>query len=75
MELPDAATRMKKLLTLWNKCDGYLVLVENGTVPGFQLISEAREFLLQQATYGEEPGYLFAPVSFSHRLDSGPMPV
>lgn len=62
MELPDTQTRMEKLLTLWNKCDGYLVLVENGTVNGFQLINEAREFLLQQARFGEEPAHLFAPV-------------
>lgn len=64
MDLPDAESRFKKLLTLWQKCDGYLVLVENGTINGFQLINEAREFLLQQAHFGDEEAYIFAPVNY-----------
>lgn len=62
-DLPDAQTRMEKLLTLWNKCDGYLVLVENGTANGFPLINEARDFLMQQITFGEEEAHIFAPVN------------
>lgn len=62
MELPDLKTRLQTLLTLWKKCDGYMVLVENGTNAGFNLIHEAREFLLQQTKESKDPAYLFAPV-------------
>ncbi|XP_031627853.1 methyltransferase-like protein 17, mitochondrial [Contarinia nasturtii] len=58
-ELPDLKTRLDTLLTLWKKCDGYMVLIENGTNTGFKLIEEAREFLTQQAN--RQSGYLFAP--------------
>lgn len=61
-ELPNLKTRLDVLQTLWKKCDGYMVLIENGTNAGFKLIEEARAFLLQQATQ-ENSGYLFAPVS------------
>lgn len=67
MDLPDAQTRMEKLQALWQKCDGYLVLIENGTKDGFRLINEAREFILQQIRESEQDGgtgYLFAPVWF-----------
>lgn len=61
-ELPNFKSRLDTLLTLWNKCDGYIVLIENGTNAGFKLIEEARDFLLQQAQR-ENSAYLFAPVS------------
>lgn len=61
-ELPNLKTRLDILQTLWKKCDGYMVLIENGTGAGFKLIEEARAFLLQQ-TIQEKSAYLFAPVS------------
>lgn len=61
-ELPDLKTRLDTILTLWKKCDGYIVLIENGTNAGFKLIEEARDFLIQQAQ-SEGNAYLFAPVS------------
>lgn len=61
LDLPSMKDRIETLLTLWNKCDGYLILIENGTNAGFRLIDEAKEFLLQQATEGDS-AYLFAPV-------------
>lgn len=57
-ELPNLKTRLDTLQTLWKKCDGYLVLIENGTNAGFKLIEEARAFILQQT----ENSYIFAPV-------------
>lgn len=60
--LPDMKTRLDTLQTLWKKCDGYMVLVENGTNAGFKLIEEARAFLLQQAMQ-DDSAFLFAPVS------------
>lgn len=61
-ELPDLKTRLDTLQTLWKKCDGYMVLIENGTNAGFRLIEEARAFLLQQSMPNDS-AYLFAPVS------------
>lgn len=60
-ELPNLKTRLDTLQTLWKKCDGYIVLIENGTNAGFKLIEEARAFILQQNTK-ENSAYLFAPV-------------
>ncbi|KAL5279577.1 METTL17 family protein [Megaselia abdita] len=55
-ELNNRQSRKEVLLNLWKKCDGYLVLVEEGTFAGFRLINEAREFLL---SLGD--GEVFAP--------------
>lgn len=61
MELPDLKTRIETLLKLWDKCDGYLVLIERGTNAGFSLINEARDFLINHL--GEmKTGYVYAPV-------------
>lgn len=61
-ELPDMKTRLDTLLTLWKKCDGYFVLIENGTKAGFKLIEEARDLILHQSKR-DQSAYLFAPVS------------
>lgn len=53
-------SRLDTLLTLWKKCDGYIVLIENGSNAGFKLIEEARDFLIQQAKR-DNSAYLFAP--------------
>lgn len=60
-ELPNMKARLDTLSTLWKKCDGYMVIIENGTNAGFQLVEEARELLIQQAK--GDGSYLFAPVS------------
>lgn len=60
-ELPNLKTRLNTLQTLWKKCDGYMVLIENGTNAGFKLIEEARAFILQQSIQ-DNSAYLFAPV-------------
>ncbi|PSN51932.1 Methyltransferase-like protein 17 [Blattella germanica] len=46
LELPSAQNRLETLVNLWNKTNSYLVLVEHGTNVGFQIINEAREFIL-----------------------------
>lgn len=62
MELPNLTERLETLLTLWNKCDGYLVIIEQGTNAGFNLINEARDFLLDQVKENDS-AYVFAPVN------------
>lgn len=54
-------TRIETLLNLWNKCDGYLVLIEQGSGAGFKLINEARDFL-RNHLQDTKSGYVYAPV-------------
>lgn len=61
MELPDMKSRIETLLKLWDKCDGYLVLIEEGTNAGFSLINEARDFLINHLSE-MKTGYVYAPV-------------
>jgi len=77
LELSSAESRVEILENLWNKTRKYFVLLEPGSNAGFELINEARDFLLQ--TYGKEisknaargngiaGGHAFAPViTFNH---------
>lgn len=52
------------ILNLWNRCDGYLILVEQGSNAGFKLINEARDFILHLNEKSETKvlGHAFAPV-------------
>lgn len=59
LELPDVKTRLETLQTLWNKCDRYLIIVEQGTRAGFKLVNEARDFILYMA---KEDAQIVAPV-------------
>lgn len=61
MELPDMKTRIEILMNLWNKCDGYLVLIEQGSGAGFRILNEARDFL-QNHLQETKSGYIYAPV-------------
>lgn len=61
MELPNLKARIETLLTLWNKCDGYLVLIESGSNAGFGLINEARNFFVNHLNETKD-GYVYAPV-------------
>ncbi|XP_034668902.1 methyltransferase-like protein 17, mitochondrial [Drosophila subobscura] len=46
-EMVDKAQREEVLLNLWRKCDGYMVIAEEGTRRGSELVNEARRFLLR----------------------------
>lgn len=59
-ELHSEKNRLEVLTNLWNKCDKYLILVENGSNAGFSLINEARNFILSQSSE-EEECHVFAP--------------
>ena len=72
LELPTALARVTTLDTLWRRTavGGYLVIIELGTNAGFQLISEARNYLLQvsrvdsgTAEDAEINGHVAMPVS------------
>lgn len=60
LELPDARTRLQTLRTLWAKCDRFLVIVEQGTRAGFNVVTEARDYLLYSS--GADTCRVFAPV-------------
>ncbi|KAK3567169.1 hypothetical protein QTP86_011306 [Hemibagrus guttatus] len=47
-ELSTQEAREETLLTLWRKTHSYLVLVENGTKAGHQILMEAKDILLKK---------------------------
>ncbi|KAG7313700.1 hypothetical protein KOW79_000080 [Hemibagrus wyckioides] len=47
-ELATQEAREQTLLTLWRKTHSYLVLVENGTKAGHQILMEAKDILLKK---------------------------
>ncbi|CAD7086221.1 unnamed protein product [Hermetia illucens] len=59
-ELPNSQARKEVILNLWRKCDGYLVIIEQGTRAGFELVSEARQYILKQKK-PEVKGHVFSP--------------
>ncbi|XP_068998365.1 ribosome assembly protein METTL17, mitochondrial [Embiotoca jacksoni] len=63
-ELPNAKEREEAAFTLWRKTSSYLVLVENGTKEGHQMLMEARDTLLnkqEKTLYDSRPASVFAP--------------
>ncbi|XP_074838444.1 ribosome assembly protein METTL17, mitochondrial isoform X2 [Carettochelys insculpta] len=63
-ELPSLAERRDTVRTLWRKTDGFLVLVENGTKEGHQILMEAREIVLgggDKVTHDPREAHVFAP--------------
>lgn len=61
-EMNGAESRFNTLKTLWDKCNDYLVIVEHGTRAGFNLVMEARDFVLE---YDKE-ATVFAPVNIQN---------
>ncbi|XP_030377005.1 methyltransferase-like protein 17, mitochondrial [Scaptodrosophila lebanonensis] len=59
-ELPSLEQRRETLLNLWRKCDGYMIIVEEGTRRGSELVNEARRFLLRSEQQ-EAAGHTLAP--------------
>lgn len=69
-ELSNFAERQKVIQTLWRKTGGFLVLVENGTREGHQLLMEARETVLKggdKEVWDHRPASVFAPCP--HQLE------
>ncbi|XP_070701659.1 ribosome assembly protein METTL17, mitochondrial isoform X2 [Pempheris klunzingeri] len=63
-ELPNGTEREEAVLTLWRKTSSYLVLVENGTKEGHQILMEARDTLLkkqEKTVHDTRPASVFAP--------------
>ncbi|TDH05657.1 hypothetical protein EPR50_G00124610 [Perca flavescens] len=63
-ELLNAKEREEAVLTLWRKTNSYLVLVENGTKDGHQMLMDARDTLLkkrEKTVYDTRPATVFAP--------------
>ncbi|XP_076004497.1 ribosome assembly protein METTL17, mitochondrial [Genypterus blacodes] len=63
-ELRSAREREDAVFTLWRKTSSYLILIENGTKEGHQMIMDARETLLmkqEKAVHDPRPASVFAP--------------
>ncbi|KAM5194159.1 ribosome assembly protein METTL17, mitochondrial [Mantella aurantiaca] len=69
-ELPNFSARRKTIQALWRKTGSFLVLVENGTREGHQLLMEARETVLKggdKEIWDHRPAQIFAPCP--HQLE------
>ncbi|XP_061775543.1 methyltransferase-like protein 17, mitochondrial isoform X2 [Nerophis ophidion] len=65
-EISSIKEREEAVFTLWRKTSSYLLLVENGTKEGHQILMEARDTLLQkkeERVYDSRPASVFAPCS------------
>ncbi|XP_069044745.1 ribosome assembly protein METTL17, mitochondrial [Lepisosteus oculatus] len=63
-ELPSSSERRDTVQTLWRKTHSFLVLLENGTREGHQILMEARDTVLQaedKVTYDPRGASVFAP--------------
>ncbi|XP_056248376.1 methyltransferase-like protein 17, mitochondrial [Seriola aureovittata] len=63
-EIPNVKEREEAVFTLWRKTSSYLVLVENGTKDGHQILMEARDTLLkkqEKTVHDSRPASVFAP--------------
>lgn len=66
-ELQNWKERLKVLTTLWNNTTHYLVLIEIGSNAGYNLILEARDYILNASNQQNIECYVFAPCS--HELE------
>uniref|UniRef100_UPI00358DDFF6 ribosome assembly protein METTL17, mitochondrial-like isoform X3 n=1 Tax=Myxine glutinosa TaxID=7769 RepID=UPI00358DDFF6 len=63
-ELPGMKERVEAVCSLWKKTKCFLVLIENGTRSGHDVILEARDTLIKESRNGITEncdGYVFAP--------------
>lgn len=67
-ELPNAQSRKEVALNLWRKCDGYLIIVEEGSRKGSEIVNEIRDYILGQ-TDEDLKGFVFSPVSSKKEKD------
>ncbi|KAG8239594.1 hypothetical protein J437_LFUL019194 [Ladona fulva] len=61
MDLPSSKNRFETLLNLWNKSSGFLILIENGTKAGFEMINEARDFILEISRNDDAGAHVVSP--------------
>eukprot|EP00095_Tigriopus_kingsejongensis_P009770 maker-scaffold1182_size56756-snap-gene-0.7 protein:Tk09770 transcript:maker-scaffold1182_size56756-snap-gene-0.7-mRNA-1 annotation:"hypothetical protein KGM_07295" len=69
-EMDSAKARLTAVENMWRRTDGYLILVEQGTNAGFQILAEVRDYLIQLIDLNKDipsddgqnlTGHLFAP--------------
>ncbi|XP_031828110.1 ribosome assembly protein METTL17, mitochondrial [Nomia melanderi] len=61
LELPNQKTRIEVIKKLWDKTSRYLIIVEQGTKVGFEIINEARDFILNYTEKDESGVHVFSP--------------
>lgn len=54
-DTPSEALRRSALESLWNQTGDVLILIERGTPVGFQIIAQAREWILENNSNSQEP--------------------
>ncbi|XP_055858662.1 methyltransferase-like protein 17, mitochondrial [Episyrphus balteatus] len=59
-EMPSAKDRKEIIMNLWKKCDGYMIIIEEGSRKGSEIINEVRSTVLSSKDH-ELAGHVFAP--------------
>ncbi|XP_055917563.1 methyltransferase-like protein 17, mitochondrial [Eupeodes corollae] len=59
-ELPSAKDRKEVIMNLWKKCDGYMIVVEEGSRRGSEIVNEVRSNVLTSRD-PDLVGHVFAP--------------
>lgn len=63
LELPNSQLRANTIENLWNKTNDLLVIIERGTTGGFEIINEARNFVLSMSGHDVTKKLVLAPPS------------
>lgn len=70
LELPSLESRLETICKLWEKTEQYLVIVEQGTNSGFEIVNEARDFVLNVFKEGDtvpSKAHVFAPCPHEYK--------
>ncbi|KAI8426902.1 hypothetical protein MSG28_014572 [Choristoneura fumiferana] len=59
-EQPNMRSRLEIIQKLWKKTEDFLIIIEQGSNAGFQVVNEAREFVLNLPK-GKHNGFAFSP--------------
>ncbi|CAI9735478.1 17, mitochondrial [Octopus vulgaris] len=60
-ELESRQARLKVIHNLWDLTEDFLIVIENGTNSGFQLISEVRDTILKRNSESSDEATVFSP--------------
>lgn len=60
-EFPNVSSRMQAVNTMWSNCSDTLVLIDRGTPIGFEVISNARQQILDIVSKAGQCAYILAP--------------
>jgi len=61
MDIDSLKSRLDIVRNLWSKTKDYLIIVEKGSNAGYQIVEEARAYIIQMSQQSPELCHVFAP--------------